>query len=414
MSKQNFKFSVGEEVHIDRFNGVILRCFRNNEGRKSYQYKCLKCGYDQGEKTEISIIKGFGCPCCANRIVIPGINDIPTTDPWMVPYFQGGYNEASLYSKSCGKLITPKCPDCGRLVIPQTINNIYTHKGVSCICGDGISFPNKIIYFVMEQLLEQNLITDFIREYHVMPENRFFDIFFETLCHKKYFIEMDGGIGHGDIIKNHSKGSQFRFYASSLFANDITKEKIAQARNIELIRIDCYYSDFNYIKENILNSELNSFLPLSDIDWMSVESQSYSNLMKSICEYRKENPNVFVKDTAKKFKLSDETIRTYWEKGNALGWCEFNRKDEAARSRRARTYYGQSCRVILENIITKEQIEFRSVAEFIKSNSIYFSNPFTRKTITNRFKKFNNFIENYEGYNIYKLRRNCDGICKSC
>ena len=80
----------------------------------------------------------------------------------------------------------------------------------------------------------------------------------------------------------------------------------------------------------------------------------------------------------------------------------------------ARTYYGQSCRVILENIITKEQIEFRSVAEFIKSNSIYFSNPFTRKTITNRFKKFNNFIENYEGYNIYKLRRNCDGICKSC
>ena len=60
---------------------------------------------------------------------------------------------------------------------------------------------------------------------------------------------MDGGIGHGDIIKNHSKGSQFRFYASSLFANDITKEKIAQARNIELIRIDCYYSDFNYIKD---------------------------------------------------------------------------------------------------------------------------------------------------------------------
>ena len=102
MSKQNFKFSVGEEVHIGRFNGVILRCFRNNEGRKSYQYKCLKCAYDQGEKTEISIIKGFGCPCCANRIVIPGINDIPTTDPWMVPYFQGGYNEASYILKAAG------------------------------------------------------------------------------------------------------------------------------------------------------------------------------------------------------------------------------------------------------------------------------------------------------------------------
>ena len=77
------------------------------------------------------------------------------------------------------------------------------------------------------------------------------------------------------------------------------------------------------------------------------------------------------------------------------------------------TYYGQSCRVILENIHTHQIMEFDSMSDFIRKNISFFSEPFTKKTLSNRFKKNNDFIENYEGYNIYKLRRNCDGICKS-
>ena len=188
MGRQDYIFNVGDEINIGRFHGIILRAFRNKEGRKSYQYRCLKCGYDIGEKTEISIVKGFGCPCCANRVVVPGINDIPTTDPWMIKYFQGGIKEASLYSKSCGKVIIPKCPDCGRLVKAQTVNSIYTHKGVSCICGDGISFPNKMIYFVMEQLSKNSEIINFVREYYIPEKNKYFDIYFETESHGNYFI----------------------------------------------------------------------------------------------------------------------------------------------------------------------------------------------------------------------------------
>ena len=415
MGRQDYIFNVGDEINIGRFHGIILRAFRNKEGRKSYQYRCLKCGYDIGEKTEISIVKGFGCPCCANRVVVPGINDIPTTDPWMIKYFQGGIKEASLYSKSCGKVIIPKCPDCGRLVKAQTVNSIYTHKGVSCICGDGISFPNKMIYFVMEQLSKNSEIINFVREYYIPEKNKYFDIYFETESHGNYFIEMDGGIRHGDVIKSHesSQSKSFKFYPSSLFANDIVKEKIAKSLNIGLIRIDCYYSDFEYIKNNILKSALNSIVNLSCVNWENVEKQSYSNLMKIICRYKKDNPKAFVKDAAEKFKLSDETIRTYWGKGNSLGWCSFDRKSESIRSRKARTYYGQSCRVILENVNRNKRIEFNSVADFIRNSAKYFKHPLSRKMAANRFKKFNNFIENYEGYNIYKLRRNCDGICKS-
>ena len=405
-----YKFQVGEEIHIGNFHGTILELTTNKEGRKAYKYRCLKCGYEDGEKVETLIEKGFGCPCCANRIIVPGINDIPTTDSWMIPYFQGGEEEASLYSKSCGKEIVPKCPDCGRLVTKQTVNSIYTHKGISCVCKDGISFPNKIVYFIMEQLFNHQLIHCFKREYYVQSEDKFYDMYFETNNHEKFFVEMDGGIGHGFVIRNHDKfkSNKPKFYPSSMFKNDIIKEKIAQSLGINLIRIDCYYSDFEYIKNNIINSELINIVDLTQIDWAEVEKQSYSNLMKIICQYKKDNTDVFVKDAIKKFHVSSETIRKYWSLGNDLGWCVFDRKSEDVRSRKARTYFGQSCPVIIENVKTLEKITFDSVIDFVNRNSEYFVVPFTRKVITNKFKKCNNFIENYEGYNIYKLQKNCD------
>lgn len=383
---------------------------KNREGRKAYGYKCLKCGYDAGIKTENSIVKGFGCPCCANRVVIPGLNDITTTDPWMIPFFQGGRDEASKYSKSSSKVITPICPDCGRSVTPQTINNIYTKKGVSCPCSDGISFPNKIIYFLMEQLLGKEKINFFQREYRVEPQNKVFDIYFEK-DEKKYFIEMDGGLNHGEVIRKHQVGK--KIFSSKLFGNDMVKDRVADSLGIELIRIDCYYSDFVYIQNNLLCSKLSQIIDLGSVDWETIEKQSYSNLVKAVCEYRRVHPDVFVKDAVQHFKLSEETIRSYWTRGDALGWCSFERKKESARSRKARTYYGQSCRVILEDVHTHQIIEFDSMSDFIRKNISFFSEPFTKKTLSNRFKNNNDFIENYEGYNIYKLRRNCDGIRKS-
>mgnify|MGYP005785127711 CR=1 FL=1 len=407
----DYKYEVGQEIHIGNFDAIILSQTKNQDNRKAYGYRCLKCGYDQGIKTQSLIEKGFGCPCCANRVVVKGINDITTTDPWMIPFFQGGYGEASLYSKSCGKEIVPKCPFCGRVVKAQTINQLYGRKGVSCVCGDGISFPNKIIYFLMEQLLDRGLINDFKREYHVAPQNKFFDIYFETLDTKKYFVEMDGGLNHGDVIKAHNKQSHFKAYPISLFRSDIEKDSLAKDMNIELIRIDCFYSDFDYIASNIRASKLGTIMDLDQVNWKEVEKLCYSNLVKTVCNYKKEHPDAFVKDAEGVFKLNPETIRVYWDKGNSLGWCKYDRKAEAERSRKARTYYGQSCRVLMINIQSEETFEFRSVSEFARESGKYFTRPLTRKIISNMFQKHDDFIKNFEGYNIKKLRRNCDGIC---
>lgn len=48
--------------------------------RRYASWICQKCGY--GWKAQINNrANGKGCPCCTNRVVVPGINDLATTDP---------------------------------------------------------------------------------------------------------------------------------------------------------------------------------------------------------------------------------------------------------------------------------------------------------------------------------------------
>lgn len=48
--------------------------------REYVSWKCQKCGYIWPAQV-YNRANGKGCPCCANRIVVPGINDLATTDP---------------------------------------------------------------------------------------------------------------------------------------------------------------------------------------------------------------------------------------------------------------------------------------------------------------------------------------------
>ena len=58
----------------------------DDRNKKIYTCKCMHCGY-QYDTQEIIIKNGSGCPACAGIDLVKGINDISTTEPWMVPYF---------------------------------------------------------------------------------------------------------------------------------------------------------------------------------------------------------------------------------------------------------------------------------------------------------------------------------------
>lgn len=396
-----YKYKIGEEVHIGNFHAIIIGHGRDKRGRMTYKYKCLKCGYDEGEKVVANIDMGYGCPCCTNRVVVRGINDITTTDPWMIPYFQGGEDEASLYTKSCNKKIIPKCPDCGRIKEKQvSINTIYTMHGIGCACKDGVSFANKFIFALMEQLFEQGQITYFKREFTL--QRKLYDMFFIVNNKDKYLVEMDGGFNHGNVIAKHPhKGRVGRFVPVKHFLNDDIKDKIAKEAGIPLIRVDCYETKFKYIKNNVINSDLSKIVNLEKINWDLVQEFCATNLVKKICDYKKEHPEIFSTECAKIFQVSDTTVVSYWEYGNELGWCSYNPKGETKRKMNAMTSYYNANPIIVENLTTGEKLRFKSESNFVLNSQEVIGQKVTRKILSNELKKAD-IVTRYEGFKIYK------------
>lgn len=325
----DFKITIGQVFQDEERHMVIIdrKYTKQNRNEKWYKYKCNKCGWDEGWIREYHLERGVGCSCCYGRTVVEGINDIPTTAPWMVKYFQGGYDEAKLYTKNSAKKITPICPDCKRLKDKKlSITNIYANKSIGCICSDGISYPNKILRYLMYEL--KNIYGESIEfefeYYRYFTNGRYFDCWFKYL-NSEYFIEMDGNIGHGNGL--HSKSDKTDEYYIKI---DFEKDSIARENNINMIRIDCKIIDFYFIKNNILNSDLSNIFNLNTVDWNEINKNSYKNIVLESCTMwceREEYENT--RCLAERLKISHSTFINYLKKGKNLGWCDYDARKEA-------------------------------------------------------------------------------------
>lgn len=106
---------------------------------KRVNFKCHKCGYKWSSKLLNRTLLGRGCPCCANRVVVPGVNDLATKRPdiakewdyernkcgpdqvqvgsdakyyWICPTCNQSYLAA--VSKRTAKKNPSGCPDCNQ------------------------------------------------------------------------------------------------------------------------------------------------------------------------------------------------------------------------------------------------------------------------------------------------------------
>ena len=330
--RTDFKLLIGETMIDEKRNLIIIdrdyKKDKQNRENKCYKYKCIKCGVELWT-TEKSLLKGCGCACCCTppKVLVVGMNDITTTDPWMIPYFQGGYEEAKLYTYNSMKKIYPKCPYCGRVKEkPLTISNLHNF-GMGCICKDGHSKISKYIFNVLEQLKKQNKINDFKTEikydwntYKTFDgkEHQASIDFIIEYDNRQIPLEADGGFHRCDNNMTGQKKEEIQYIDKQ--RDDNCLKYLGEAT----IRI----SDENDIKENILNSELNNVFDLTYINWDECEKFSCSNLIKITCEYKKNNPNMTTIEIAEIMKSSDTTIRNRLKIGNELGWCHYDPKEE--------------------------------------------------------------------------------------
>lgn len=251
-----------------------------------------------------------------NTTVIRGYNDLATKRPDLIKYFVDQSIPYTIRPNSTKKYLL-KCPDCGHEFLASP--NIYYNRNFTCPkCSDGISYPNKFIYQLFDQL---NI--EYKPEYS--PEwagKKRYDIYF-CLNNREYVVEADGGWHY---IDNNLSGVT----AEQTRKNDEYKELLLKKNGIELIRIDCRLSEKEYIRKNILDSDLSGIFNLDSIDWDKCDEIANKSILISICRYYDENDCPTREQMVKEFSLSKNTIASYLAIGRDLGICTYQSKDQKA------------------------------------------------------------------------------------
>jgi hypothetical protein len=337
-----FKIEIGTRFQDDKRDITITDRKKIKDKsvitRKYYKYKCKKCGFDCGEhykgdlyQDELWIDESHlnnhgGCSCCDNKVVVENINSIVSTSPWMIPYFQNGYDEAKMYTYNSHRKIYPICPSCSIIKNkPMIIGDIYRRHSIGCTCSDGIKYPNKFSYELLNQL--DNIYNFYYIEHEYSPdwiEKMSYDNYF-IYNNKKYIIEMDGQFHNNDNKMSGQTKEESK-------AIDNYKDEQARLHGIKVIRIDCDYRThkrFEFIKQNIVtNKTLNKLFDLNKIDWNRCNEFALSNLAKEICEMKNNNPELTTTTIVEEKGIDRSTIIEWLKSGNKLGWCHYDSDEE--------------------------------------------------------------------------------------
>lgn len=311
-----FKYEIGDTINCLTIIDREYREDKRGNARKYYKYKCKKCD-NEDWILEGNLKKERGCnACCPSpQKVVLGINTIWDKARWMID-FGMSIEDAKTHTPNSTKEVYVVCPDCKRIK-KITPHNIYQNHSICCSCGDGVSYPEKL----MESTLIQ-LDIKYVRQYKTnWSQNKRYDFYLP---------------GYNTIIEVH--GRQHYEYTGRGYTleeekeNDKFKEELALNNGIKhYIIIDCRESILQHIKSNILDSELNELFDLSNINWEQCEEYALKNKVKEVCDYYK--PGISTSDLAKEFGISKSTIRIYLNKGTELGWCKYDGEEEMRHGR---------------------------------------------------------------------------------
>lgn len=329
-----YRFQIGDTITTNNRSLVIIERERRERIKKRrlkpsyitteryYKYKCNVCGYSEGWVLEYGLESGTGCACCSSRITVSGINDITTTSPWMIKYFQGGALEAQKYSSQSPKRIRPICPNCGKQsTILIRINDLYKKHTISCDCKDHVSSAEKFLFDFLRQLK-----IDFCYQTNCdtfpWAQGKRYDFYIPSLS---CIVETHGDQHYNEKV--HFKGYSLK----KEMENDEKKKSLAIQNGIQnYIVIDCRQTYLSWMKESIEKSGLFDVIGRSsnDVDYIACAEYAASSLMKQLCDYRKQNPDHPVHVLMKEFDISSGTVQKYLKKGSELGWISYSPHQE--------------------------------------------------------------------------------------
>ena len=376
---------------------------RKNEyitlNQKWYKYHCNKCGNEDWISCNNLLYNDRGCNLCckfSKRIVV-GYNDIPTIAPWMVKYFK---NEKDLLD-TAPRSDKPKemiCPFC-KTEKMFTPNKLFYRHSIGCNCSDNVPYSEKFMFSVLKQL-NIEFIWQVTKNDFKWVGNYRYDFYFKY-NNEDYIIETHGGQHYKDQKRGRTLEEEQE--------NDRLKYELAINNEIKpenYIVIDCRSVEYDYIKNSILNSNLNKLFNLSKIDWHKVYQYADKNIVKEICDYwhieKEINGNEITTGTLKDiFSTSYNTIIPALKKGTKYGWCNYNPKEELYKAHvMAAKISGEKYSKPLVAYKDSEIIGyFRNAEECAKKlENIYgfeFKNNSIRRVCTKERKTYKGFVFEY-------------------
>lgn len=319
-----------------------------------YKLRCNKDGYEHWKVS--SSLKTDGCPCCSNKIAVEGINSIWDTHGYLVTDFGLDEEFAKTHTAGTGEKGEFTCPDCGKTLF-KDIGKVINKKSIACVCGDGVSYPEKLGYGIFSQLLVE-FETQYSPDYFDKERS---DFYFPDF---KLVVELDGGLGHeGGKVHGNSKKTLKEYITI-----DKWKTKEHEKHGIKTIRINCFESDLEYIKNNILNSKLVDYFDFSNIDWLKAEEFALKNIIKEVCDYYNEHEGITTSGLSEVFPQIKgiSTIIRYLKKGTKLGWCHYNPKEEQIRAASQNGRQNKKCYIVIfpDGTICKRE-SGKSMADYL-------------------------------------------------
>ena len=279
-------------------------------------HKCKKCG-NIIMKEPISVLQGSGCPICKGRIAgqAPEYKNSIWASEYK-DYFSNYMTEEQMKTTLpfSNVKISVKCPECGKI---KKISPSNLMHGLCCSCGDGISYPNKFMYKLLEQL-NIKYIPEYSPEWSV---GKLYDIYIPFL---NTIIENNG--------MQHYKDGCFGGKLDDVESNDKYKECLALENGIKhYCIIDCRYSDKEWIKDSVLKSSLPKLLDFKedDINWSLCDKFASSNIMNEVVKLF--NNGLNATQIGKELKINRKTVRTHLKKAASFGMCNYDPQKEQAR-----------------------------------------------------------------------------------
>lgn len=282
-------------------------------------HRCKKCEY-QWEIRPNDLLKRRMCPMCdSKRRIGPAPSYVNSI--WASEYkelFMNYITEAQMKTsmpKSNIK-IDMICPDCGRH--KEQTPKCLINQGLGCVCGDGISYPNKFMYAVLNQIgLEYE-----IEKIFNWSVNKRYDIYIPQL---NCIIENHGPQHYTGWCNDKDDLERNQI-------NDLFKKKMALENGITIYtELNCSKSKMEWIKNSLLTSALSKILDFSLVNWEECNNFAMSNFVKKAANLWNEGKTV--KEISEILRVSSVTVGQYLRQAADSNFCNYTIQDSMNRGK---------------------------------------------------------------------------------